>query len=141
MNGNERRNGMSLLPEDIFTVFARLGFSNYEAKVYATLSCCGRLKMGLLAKYSTVPQSKIYEVIENLERKGVVIVSRKWPSTAEALPLKEIVSLRVKQYIQDAQTVSKYIVSIQDTEVFKHLYHTRKIALRSNGRLSLPSQE
>jgi len=59
--------GTGLLPEDIFSVFERLGFSRYEAKVYATLCACGRLKMGHLAKYSTVPQSKIYLVVESLE--------------------------------------------------------------------------
>lgn len=131
---------MSLLPEDIFTIFERLGFSKYEAKVYATLCACGRLKMHQLAKYSNVPQSKIYYVIDNLERKKAVIVSRDRPTTAESVPLKLIVSLRVKQYLQDAQRVLDYVESIQNTEVFKHLYHTRRIALRSNGRINLPTQ-
>jgi len=133
-------NGMSLLPEDIFTVFARLGFNKYEAKAYATLCACGRLKTGQLAKYSSVPQSRIYVVLDSLEMKGAVAVSRVRPATAESLPLKQIVASRVKQYLQDAQKVLEYIDSIQNTEVFKHLYRTRRIALRSNGRLSLPSQ-
>jgi KaiC/GvpD/RAD55 family RecA-like ATPase/DNA-binding transcriptional ArsR family regulator len=33
-----KMNGMSLLPEDIFTVFGRLGFSRYEAKVLLALN-------------------------------------------------------------------------------------------------------
>jgi len=82
--------GMSVLPEDIFTVFARLGFSRYEAKAYATLCACGSLKMGELAKYSTVPQSKIYLVVEGLERKHAVVVSRIWKSTAESASFRQI---------------------------------------------------
>ena len=128
------------MPEDIFKVFARLGFSKYEAMAYATLCACGRLKIGELAKYSGVPQSRIYLIVSQLEQKGAVIVSRVWPSTAENVPLREIVSSRVKQYLRDAETVSEYIKSIQSTEIFKHLYHTRKIALRSNGRLDLCPQ-
>ena len=127
-------------PEDVFTAFARLGFSRYEAKVYSTLCACGRLKMRQLAKYSTVPQSRIYSVVESLEQKGAVIVSRAWVSTAEAVPLKQIVSSRVREYLRDAEKVAKYVESIQGTDAFKHLYHTGRIALRSNGRLSLPSQ-
>jgi sugar-specific transcriptional regulator TrmB len=135
-----KMNGMSLLPEDIFTVFGRLGFSRYEAKVYATLRACGRLKMWELAKYSTVPQSKVYVVVESLEEKGTVVVSRTWTATAESVSLKQIVSARIRQYLQDAHTIAKYVESIQNTEAFKHFYHTHRIGMRSNGRLSLPSR-
>jgi len=62
-------------------VFARLGFSRYEAKVYATLCAYGRLKMGKLAKYSSVPQSKIYSVIGCLEEK--VYLKGGWLDAAE----------------------------------------------------------
>jgi len=130
----------SVLPEDIFTVFARLGFSQYEAMAYATLCACGRLKMGMLAKYSRVPQSKIYDVASSLEDKGAAIVSRTRPAIAESVPLKQIVSARVRQYLDDAQKIAEYVQSIQNTELFKHLYHTRRIALRSNGRASLSPQ-
>ena len=129
-----------ILPENIFHIFARLGFGMYEAKVYATLCACGRLKIGELAKFSTVPQSRMYDVLDKLETKGAVIVSNIRPKTAESVPLKQIISSTVKQYLQNAQTILEYVESIQNTEVFKHLYHTRRIALRSNGRLSLPSQ-
>jgi len=78
--------------------------------------------------------------VESLEEKGAVIVSRVWVSTAEAVPLKQIVASRVRQYLRDAEIVSKYVESIQSIDAFKHLYHTGRIALRSNGRLSLPSQ-
>jgi len=129
-----------VLPEDIFTVFARLGFSRYEAKAYATLCACGSLKMGELAKYSTVPQSKIYLVVEGLERKHAVVVSRIWKSTAESASFRQIVASRIKQYLRDAETVSDYVESIRNTEAFKHMHHTRRIALRSNGRFALPAQ-
>ncbi|MBS7623871.1 hypothetical protein KEJ39_09430 [Candidatus Bathyarchaeota archaeon] len=132
----ENRNG--ILPADIFTVFARLGFSKYEAMAYATLCACGRLKMRHLAKYSRVPQSKIYDVLGNLEIKGAVVISRVRPKTAESVPLKQIISAGVEQHLQDGQKVLEYVESIQNTEVFKHLYHTRRVALRSNGRLNLP---
>jgi len=41
-----------VLPEDIFTVFVRLGFSKYEASAYATLCACGKMKMGVLTGIS-----------------------------------------------------------------------------------------
>ena len=125
------------MPEDIFKVFARLGFSKYEAMAYATLCACGRLKIGELAKYSGVPQSRIYLILSQLEEKGAVVLSKIRPKTAESIPLKQIISSRVRQYLRDAQNIMEYVESIQNTEVFKHLYHTRKIALRSNGRFDL----
>jgi sugar-specific transcriptional regulator TrmB len=136
-----KMNGMGLLPEDIFAVFGRLGFSRYEAKVYATLCACGRLKMQELATYSTVPQSKLYAVVEGLEHKGAVVVSRVRISTAESVSLRHIVATRMRQYMEDAQKISAYVEAIQSTEAFKHLCHTRRIALRSNGALSSPPQD
>jgi len=34
-------------------------------------------------------------------------------------------------------SVLEYVKSIQNTEMFKHLYRTRRSAVRGNGRLSL----
>lgn len=129
-----------MLPENIFEVFARLGFGAYEAKVYATLCACGRLKIRELSKYSDVPQSKIYEVLDGLEKKDAVVISRSPPTTAESVPVKQVVASRVRQYLRDAERIARYVESIQSTELFKHFYHTQRIALRSNGRLSLPTQ-
>lgn len=73
-------------------MFGRLGFSRYEAKVYATLCACGRLKMGELAKYSTVPHSRICGIVERLEQMGAVVVSRTCPATAESVSPKQMVA-------------------------------------------------
>jgi sugar-specific transcriptional regulator TrmB len=50
-----------------------LGFTEYEAKVYAALVAHPGVSGYEVARYSGVPRAKVYEVLEGLQARGVVL--------------------------------------------------------------------
>jgi sugar-specific transcriptional regulator TrmB len=71
---------------DILDVLSKFGMSDYEAKVYATMVILGPTKAGTISKESKVPQSKIYEVLEQLIEKQVVEFLGGRPKEFRAIP-------------------------------------------------------
>jgi sugar-specific transcriptional regulator TrmB len=63
VNGKERK---------IIRMLRDFGLSNYEARLYFTLLTIGEAKVCEMTKKASVPQSKAYEVLDNLQSKGFV---------------------------------------------------------------------
>ncbi|QKR00646.1 TrmB family transcriptional regulator [Metallosphaera tengchongensis] len=57
----------------------RIGFSNYESKVYSAIVSLCETKMKTLSEVSGVPYQKTYEVVSRLEKKGFVKVINSRP--------------------------------------------------------------
>ena len=55
-------------------VFYELGLSQNEGKVYLTLVEFGKLSANDLSGKSGVPYGRIYDVLESLKNKGLVVV-------------------------------------------------------------------
>ncbi|MCF8884528.1 MAG: helix-turn-helix domain-containing protein [Nitrososphaerota archaeon] len=60
------------ISEKLRRALHRLGLTDYEIKVYKTLLENGELTASKLSELADVPYSKIYEVLESLEKKGWV---------------------------------------------------------------------
>ncbi|MBM7643933.1 sugar-specific transcriptional regulator TrmB [Scopulibacillus daqui] len=58
---------------DISEALQLLGFNQYQSKTYLALVYLGTSSAYQVSKQSGVPRSRIYEVLEGLEQKGVVI--------------------------------------------------------------------
>ena len=58
--------------EEILRTLVRCGLSEYESKVYSSLVILGPSKAGDVSKEAKVPQSKIYEILDNLMNKQLV---------------------------------------------------------------------
>jgi sugar-specific transcriptional regulator TrmB len=58
--------------EDILRTLASCGLSEYESKVYSSLVFIGPSKAGAISRESNVPQSKIYEILDQLMSKQLV---------------------------------------------------------------------
>ena len=59
--------------DDLFAGLQKLGFSQYESRAYVTLLKSPRITGYELAKQSGVSQSKIYEVVDKLVQKELVV--------------------------------------------------------------------
>lgn len=64
----------SMEREKILSTLVGCGLSEYESKVYSSLVFLGPSKAGIISRESKVPQSKIYEVLEQLMNKQLVEV-------------------------------------------------------------------
>ncbi len=58
--------------DEILRTLIRCGLSEYESKVYSSLVFLGVSKAGTISRESKVPQSKIYEVLDQLMNKQLV---------------------------------------------------------------------
>jgi len=58
--------------EEILRTLVSCGLSEYESKVYSSLVFSGPSKAGAISKDSKVPQSKIYEILDQLMNKQLV---------------------------------------------------------------------
>lgn len=80
--------------EDILGILKNLNFTEYEAKAYLALLEESPLTGYAVAKNSSVPRSKIYEVLESLVMRGDIFVS--YGNTPQYIPVpaKELVRNR-----------------------------------------------
>lgn len=70
----------------------KLGLSSYEARAYLALLAHGPTSGYRLSKLSGIPRSKIYETLERLIDRGVVLSSRGEPAEYAAIAGEELVA-------------------------------------------------
>ena len=85
--------------EDILKFLQSVGLTEYEAKVYSTLSANGQMKAGEVSKDSGVPQSKVYWVLDDLIEKQMVEVAEGKPKEFRAVKS----DVAVRRLIEDKE--------------------------------------
>lgn len=72
--------------KEVLEILDRFGMSEYESRVYSTMVTIGPTKAGIISKESKVPQSKIYEVLDQLIEKQLVEFLGGRPKEFRAIP-------------------------------------------------------
>jgi len=72
--------------KEILDILSKFDMSDYEAKTYSTMVTLGPTKAGIISKESKVPQSKIYEVLDQLIEKQLVEFLGGRPKEFRAIP-------------------------------------------------------
>jgi sugar-specific transcriptional regulator TrmB len=78
----------------------------------------GRAKVREIARYSSVPESKIYYVLERLEEKGLIEIEEERPKHVKAIPVKELAYRMVehrKKQIENIRIAEKELEEIVET--------------------------
>lgn len=88
LNLPDLTNTETMEKKNIFSSLKLFGLTEYESKAYTTLVLKGSSKAGILARESKIPQSKIYEVLENLMSKHLVEMFSGRPKEFKAIPPK-----------------------------------------------------
>lgn len=70
---------------EIYRTLKKFGLSEYESKAYTSLTILGPSKAGVISQEAEVPQSKIYEVLEELMKKNLVEVFGGRPKEFKAI--------------------------------------------------------
>ncbi len=81
----------------------QLGFTAYEAKTYLGLLACQPASAYEIAKKSTVPSSKIYEILNKLVAKGIVQPTQSASSDTSNKPGQHYVALKPEDFSQQIQ--------------------------------------
>jgi sugar-specific transcriptional regulator TrmB len=94
--------------EKVLKVLRSCGLTEYESKAYFTLLLTDREKMWELSKKSSVPQSKIYLVVDSLKNKGLVDLSEESPKTASPRPLEPYLSKAINSKQKEISKLVDY---------------------------------
>jgi len=74
-----------LSTESLHELLKKLGFTSYEAKAYITLVLNGSLTATELAMKSEIPQPRVYDIVQSLLEKGLIMVSEGRPRKFQAI--------------------------------------------------------
>ncbi len=93
----------------------------YEAKIWIALLSKGVATAGELSDMSNVPRSRSYDVLENLEKKGYIIMKLGRPIKYIAVSPSEIVKRVKKEMENKALREIKMLEDVQKTDVYDEL--------------------
>lgn len=100
--------------DEILRTLVSCGLSEYESKVYSSLIFLGTSKAGTISRASKVPQSKIYEVLDQLMNKQLVEVFDGRPKEFRAPDPENALKNLLEGRIMEIETIKTKIDSIGD---------------------------
>ncbi len=98
-----------------------LGLNSYEAKIWTALLSRGIASAGELSDISNVPRSRSYDVLENLEKKGFIIMKLGKPIKYIALPPEDVLERVKKRIREDAMKETEAIEKLKESEILEEL--------------------
>ncbi len=107
--------------EMINKIKANFDINEYETKVWLSLLFKGISTIGEIAEISGVPRSRIYDVLESLERKGFVVMKLGKPIRYMAIHPNEVIERIKTNYLNIAKEKISVIEKIKNTEEYKQL--------------------
>lgn len=110
-----------IVEKNFLNKLKEFGLNSYEAKMWTALLSRGISSAGELSDISNVPRSRSYDVLENLEKKGFIIMKIGKPIKYIALPPEDVLE-RVKRKIhQEAEKDIESIGKLKNSEILKEL--------------------
>jgi len=120
---------------EIVSALKDFGLSKYEARMYFTLLTIGEAKVMEITRKASVPQSRAYDVLENLTQKGFVEMRGEQPKTYRAKVLEEITGIAIRAKQKEIQLLEE-----NQTKLYEILQGIAPLHQRHNGlRLFSPS--
>ncbi|WP_281658426.1 helix-turn-helix domain-containing protein [Halobacillus sp. Cin3] len=94
------------------------GFTQYESQVYEVLSSSDQaLDAATVVKYSHVPKSKVYEVLQRLEEKGLILTSfHEKKKLYTALPIEMTIKKLTAEFEDHIEQLRNHKSEIPDAD-------------------------
>lgn len=102
--------------ETIIQIMKKYHFSEMETLVYTTLLEKDKLTGYEISKQSGVPRSKVYNILEKLLKKNLVIVNKSEPKLYRAVSSDEFIERLDKEVKQDLVILNKQLGDIKEEE-------------------------
>ncbi len=93
----------------------------YEVKIWAALLSRGVSTAGELSNISDVPRSRTYDILESLEKRGMIIMKLGKPIKFIAIKPEEVVERVKKNLIVDAHAKAKRLEELKNDDVLEEL--------------------
>jgi HTH-type transcriptional regulator, sugar sensing transcriptional regulator len=111
--------------DQIESIMASLGFSLYESRAYAALVLENPLTGYELSGKSGIPRSKVYECIERLKRKGLLVPVEENPVKYAPLPPEELVRRLSKEFRSSLEKLESLFKEEKNTDRVDYIFNVR----------------
>ena len=102
--------------EQLTQALSKLGLSLYQAKIYSALASLGPSGVAEIQRFSGVPRTKIYEILDQLLEIGAVEFQSGRPTIYNALSPTVLVDRMRNSYLSAADNATRLLAEIQQTE-------------------------
>ncbi|MBU5590202.1 TrmB family transcriptional regulator [Clostridium sp. MSJ-4] len=112
--------------DKIINLLKNFNFTESESKVYISLLKNGAGTGYEISKNSSVPRSKVYNILEILMDKGCVVISKKTnPVNYSAVPIDEFINNIKSNVDQSLGEVKKELISYNQTMDLDNMWYIR----------------
>jgi len=94
--------------------FISLGLTEYESKAILELTQKGSLEAPEISRNSTIPKTRVYDVLEKLESKGLVISLEGRPKKYQAIETEKIIEKLIDLKKQEFNSIEKNAVKLKE---------------------------
>ena len=98
--------------KDVSDRLVLMGLSKYEARAYAALLLYGPLTASEVASKADIPQPRVYDVLNNLVDKGLVVVKEGQPKRYAPLGVQEALSSYIRREVERLERLKDEIASM-----------------------------
>ncbi|EOL44650.1 transcriptional regulator [Enterococcus phoeniculicola] len=102
--------------ETIIQIMKKYDFSEMETRVYTTLLEKGNLTGYEVSKHSGVPRSKVYNILEKLLKKNLIVVNKSEPKLYHAISADEFLEKLEKNVKNDLSYLTKNLGMIKEKD-------------------------
>jgi len=110
-----------IIQKEFLNQLRDFGLNSYESKLWTALLSRGVSTAGELSDIANVPRSRSYDVLESLEKKGFIVVKIGKPIKYLAVPPDDVVERVKKRISADAETQTKLMNELKDSEMLEEL--------------------
>ncbi len=97
------------------------GLNLYEARVWLAILGKGVATAGELSDIANVPRSRVYDVLESLEKKGFIVMKIGKPITYIAIPPDQVLENVKTRIVEEAMTRANKLEELRDSEFMESL--------------------
>ncbi|MEM4152585.1 MAG: helix-turn-helix domain-containing protein [Candidatus Pacearchaeota archaeon] len=112
---------MTLKSDLIKKIKYHFGLNIYESKVWLALLSKSIATVGEIAEISGVPRSRVYDVLESLEKQGFAIAKLGKPIKYIAVKPAVVIEHLKNNILKNAEEKAKNLASIKETEEYREL--------------------
>jgi len=112
---------------EINDVLKEFGLGQYEKMAYLALLSIGRAKSAQIAKASNVSYGRIYEILQKLEEKGLIMIIPTEPKTFEAIEPKQAFNMIIRKKEESLNSLKREIETIKIPEKKEKVIEQDKI--------------
>jgi len=109
--------------QGLIALLKEMGFTEYEAAAYAILIIMGPLPAVDVADLTKIPRPRVYDVLNKLIQKGILIMQPGKPTRYKAIHPKDLVEIIEKQQVEKLSNLRK--ISKEFLKKAKPLYEKR----------------